>query len=387
MCGILCIISNIKWNSFTKNFCMLDFYTNFNNFQVQKNESLNENVFQMDSSLNNDEIESIIKNTNKRGPDHQHNINFPLVSTTINNEKNIPELTIFSSVLSLRKNNNKIQSQPVINYVSGSTFSYNGEVWGVDEAKLIDFKIKYSNILSSEFFNKFDNFDFSINDTIQLYELISQIEIFIFNKNYDNFFAILSDFLNVFEAEFSFILFSKISNSLIISKDFFGKKSLLLSFTKNGFIFHSTGISTNNKTLISLKDDDFNKPMDVKSKYSYYSDLMKNKNTYELPNNSIFIIDFNSMNIFHHVLNQQLQFNQSKIFVQDSNPFKILEIKENKQTFKRKLLDSLLNILNTSIISMINDRIISGEPISVLFSGGLDSSLIVYFILSNFQVT
>jgi asparagine synthetase B (glutamine-hydrolysing) len=257
---------------------------------------------------------------------------------------------------------------------------FNGEIWGFCERQLSHLIKTYRLVFDIDFFKKLKNFDFTSNDTRQIFEYLCLIDQFHTKQNFDLKNAI-SHFLNVFDADFSLVFFIQSKNLLFVSKDFFGKKSLLFSCTDNGFIFHSTGSTSNhlNENLkheiipaINLKRN----LLDCKS--SYYSQLMNGKKSLEIVNNSLFLIDFNSLEFTHRLLNESSH-HDSKF----KNLF--IDLHFDSADHSRKLVvDSIFNILNESVRSMITDRI--NDSISILFSGGLDSCLLAYFTLLNFSV-
>ena len=98
----------------------------------------------------------------------------------------------------------------------------------------------------------------------------------------------------------------------------------------------------------------------------YYRSF-QNKYSLDIPSNSLLSFDLEDNKLTHLSIFEKI---------------KKAEKVEKTLTFKNIMVE-VDRILDKSVRDMIGDRNIVKEPVGVLFSGGLDSTLIAYYVLKN----
>lgn len=343
MCGILFICAGVKKSECTANF-------DINSLRSELSNPLDIPIpfFPLAPSMKSlcvSDLNKVTKEIAKRGPDSLtffssnsnelkigNDPNFLLNALDDKNQKMIG----FSSVLSLRRTNHKITRQPISDN-HNNLFLMNGELWQ-------PMKSRFNFIKSEKIVNFLENFEDSNSDSEQLANLLFLSSKLASEQNLsDEDTALL--FVNVlqcFEGDFAVVYFDSRTDQTIVAKDFFGKKSLLISFIDDSLMIHSCSI------FASKSDDDYK--------------------SIEVPRNTVLSISHKDSKIRRYILDS---ISEPIIFSLPRNPNLILEESVNE----------LSTLIEESIRLMINDRIIEGESISILFSGGLDSTVIAFFIL------
>lgn len=381
------------------------------------------NLFIKDFNLNNiknymqsrgpDSFNILIQNDNKTISYLPNFFNTkPIFTNLSHNTDNSDYKTISAgSVLHLRGEINQPNNIPLFDYKkTKNVFLYNGEIYSLKKENVS----RLPFILQSLGIKSFDVYK---NDTNQLFEIFNNYsQIYKLQKekifNYEDNLVAISD---CFHGDFSFIFYDYINNYLIIGKDIFGKKSLLLGFHKNGFCIGSCAASINENNLnqeeYEADQNDFeengqNDQEFLQKKYLNEFLVSKNKEWLELPSQSItFVkINFEKEGFLKNIVFSNKKFPSSKVF---SMPHYIQneESKENiskniEETVKKILLKSVKRILKNIIefkpyfMKMNHDTILSksheccknsvenktGSQIAIMFSGGIDSALLAHLV-------
>ena len=209
--------------------------------------------------------------------------------------------------------------------------------------------------------NKINNDDIKNDDNpdkrISLFKVLNKFtkenKIEDMNKYIENFFIIY----NNLESDHAFYFHDNINKKILISRDIFGKRSIILYYIKSLSIIFFTPVLS--ETLINL--------------YKYNpNDIM----LLEMPSNHLLLIDEENAN--------------KKIFLYE-NPLipKVQLLRFNPLFNKINTYENLAqmchNILRQSLRKRLNDVINLNKngnyTLGISFSGGLDSSLMTYYTL------
>jgi asparagine synthetase B (glutamine-hydrolysing) len=252
----------------------------------------------------------------------------------INNNSKI----LIDSYINLFNNNQIIEKKP---YCDSNIFQFNGEI--------------YTNK------NKINNDNKNLNNDIILFNILNNFskenKVADINNYVENFFKIY----NNIESDHSFYFHDNINNQILISRDIFGKRSIILYYIKSLSILILTPVLTD--TLIKL----------------YQADI-QNIYLLEIPSNHLLLI------------NQNENLNNLKTITLYENPFMpkthLLRFnpKSNKITSYEKLTETCHKMLIQSIKKRLNDILINTKDekeynLGITFSGGLDSTLTAYYSL------
>ena len=244
------------------------------------------------------------------------------------------------SILDLTTNAN----QPMHSYTGRYTICFNGEI--------------YNHLFLRKIIDKMVNIQWKTNCDTET--LLNMFEIFS-----------PEDVIEKLEGMFSFILFDKKDNSILVARDLAGEKPLYFSINEK-FLFFSSDL----KTLIKIPD--FEKKINNKAlQYFLEKNYIPNPisiydGVFKLPPASFLKIDL-----------EKFKWNKIKNF-EDINSTSGLNFKKwwkidlkyndnkNKYDFfeQKKYIHSLLR-------ESVKQQLISDVPLGAFLSGGIDSSLIV----------
>ena len=245
---------------------------------------------------------------------------------------------IIDSFLNLYNDNKNIDNRPYYDTETKNIFQFNGEIY-VNKNKIIN-----DNCINKNMFEIL----FHILNNFSKENKIDDIKTYI-----DNYYKIY----NNIESDHSFYFHDNINNQILISRDVFGKRSIILYYIKSLSILILTPVLTD--TLINLYNSD-------------------NNNIYilEIPSNHLLIINQNEnsnnkLSLYENPMMPKvhlLRFNQ----------------KLNKITSYEKLTEECHQFLRQSIKKRLKDILINNKnkyTLGITFSGGLDSTLMAYYSL------
>ena len=342
---------------YSKSFDDID-YNNINNDDINNNNE--ENEINTNSELNinidlinNSNFKEVIEQLKNRGPDYLNIIELfrnkeikdldeekineykDLVNIIINNESSI----LLDSVLNLR-GINILTKHPIINEKNKNILQYNGEIYDIKNKELLnekDLSKENDGIILSDILNKFSQENTSSD--INIYS--------------NNFFKII----NEIESDHAFIFHDNINKKILINRDIFGKKSLILSYIKQlNIIFISSFL-----------------PLSLYKNHNFKNDI----NIVEIPNNHLLIIEDEKENKLTLIKNPYIN-NPSDLRFNDLIP-EILSY-ENLEEKCSELLKNALNKRIKNIPSIILNK---EDSIGIMFSGGIDSILLSYYTIIN----
>ena len=245
---------------------------------------------------------------------------------------------IINSYLNLFNNYNKNLFQ---DSESKNILQFNGEIYN-DINKINNDDIKND-----------DNLDKRISLFKVLNKFTKENKIEDMNKYIENFFIIY----NNLESDHAFYFYDNINKKLLISRDIFGKRSIILYYIKSLSIIFFTPVLS--ETLINL--------------YKYNpNDII----LLEMPSNHLLLIDEENANIKIFLYENPLN---PKVHLLRFNPL------FNKINTYENLAQMCHNILRQSLRKRLNDVINLNKngnyTLGISFSGGLDSSLMTYYTL------
>lgn len=373
MCGI-CLLFSL--NLSTDDVRVINDFNSYNeSFQDKDKEKSNTKQFiykeKGDISIEGS-FNDVIKVITNRGPDYSN-----VVEMTYNNEikemKDIKNksneeifnyiqeksiMLIISSVLSLR-GSNELTKQPIYNCDS-NVLLYNGEIYSIDGNTIL------------EGYNLFKD-----NDGLILFELINK-DIKSYNqlntntKTKEQYTINIFNVVNRLESDHAFVYIDKTNKFILVNRDIFGKRSLILVYIKSRSLVMITSVlpeviyRNRNKediTICEIPNNaillfDYSILTDDKQKIFYY----RNK-TIEVPS----LMRFNDViwPISQYANITYACYNYLKKAVMK----RICNLPEMNQLFSTSLSSS--QIIPQSL------------SIGVLFSGGIDSLLLAYFTIIN----
>ena len=334
-----------------------------NNYQEENNES-NQNNNIINESPNFDlnvSFSDFISSISKRGPDFFNitsikedntlidvkgkieKMNYKEVFDYLNTSK---EKVLLNSKINITNNNSDI----VLNYYDNNTkniMQFNGEIYD----------IKYKEILPKSVSNQDKN---SENDIIYngnlLFEILNNFSILNNKSNIEKYVENYFNIYNNIESDHSLYFYDNINNKILITRDILGSRSIILFYIKSQSILIITPVLS--ETMINMhqnnKDDVY--VLELPSNYLFVID-QKNLNQ------NIFLYNNISMPDVHLV---RFNNNSDKITNYDNLTSNIDELLKN--SIKKRLKN--LNLTENK-----------NTTIGINFSGGLDSSIMTYYIL------
>ncbi|EGR31175.1 hypothetical protein IMG5_116460 [Ichthyophthirius multifiliis] len=415
MCGICFCINGIQLANNQINFNLFEKY--IRNPYIDKHEGLREkhlkasfdiikNIQEKKNIINNFDINAIKQSIGPRGPNiftyKQYSIqknqqtiqeNQQIFNQNIfDNQSNNLTLTFCNSLLHLRGQNNILNIQPITNSTQEQILIYNGEIY-TDQ---------------NDQFNTFEN------DTLQLFNILTKSDKE--DLKYEDF---IINQLNKLWGDYAFIFFDNQQKKIVIAKDPFGKKSLLLGFSENGFAFSSCAININmekqkldqdieeeeEETKKDYEDKAYNLTDDtqriqfLEKKYLHEFFQGQQKEWIEIPQNTLIIIDIQNPNQF---IWNQYEINNILYNIQYKTYPHMEPCIESPLSFKQTIYEAIQQSVKEHIENIIEykyffkDNKLQGEQqfsnqinsqstftdskIAVLFSGGLDSTILTYFL-------
>ena len=383
MCGI-CLIMKIKFNKI--DFNILKDIENYNNLfddsyiknnnlilnkekeNIKEENIINNNIFKKDNILDeieelfNFDINELIKLINKRGPDF---INICELDSYNNNLSDFTnEMNKIQTYINLfnyiNKNNSKILIDSVLSLrgiksltkhpikINENILQYNGEIY---------------NILDQNYMKDIQNRLIYDNDGIILSEILYNFSKENLNKNNEEYSNNLFKIINNIESDHVFIYHDILNKKIVINKDIFGKKSLILIYIKKFDILFFVSVVPN--YIYKLRE--------------YKNDIL----IYEIPNNHILLIDLNNNNIDKQNLylfkNNDILFPSFLRFndkIQEINSYDNLE--KSCSIYLNNAINKRINNL-PELIMKNNDN----YAIGIMFSGGIDSLIMAYYTIIN----
>ena len=184
----------------------------------------------------------------------------------------------------------------------------------------------------------------------------------------------IDEAINNIEGMFSFLIFDKKENKIIISRDRAGEKPLYFSCTQNSLSF-----SSDLNSLISLPFNDFKiskKSLGMYLRHNYIpSPYTIYDNCFKLPAAKYLIFDLNNFKLKRHISFNDLINSKGVIY----NSYWSLNINNhNKNLLSSNIkTENLINLFENQIEKSVEKQLISDVPLGAFLSGGIDSSLIV----------
>ena len=323
--------------------------------EQNENNKINDNNIDSIDNLLNEGFDEYINSVHNRGPDSIKILSIKSDNSIENCSEKLKnmkykdvfdylqknnEKIIIDSFLNLYNANEKFEDRPYYDIETKNIFQFNGEIYE-NKNKLDDEKDENNKIANE---NR-NNILFNILNKFSKENKIDN------HKEYvENFFKIY----NNIESDHSFYFHDNINNQILISRDVFGKRSIILCYIKSLSILILTPVLT--ETLIKLSKSDTN-----------------NIYILEIPSNHLLLI------------NQK----ENKISLHE-NPYmpKVHLLRFNSELKKikeyEKLAESCHEILRASIRKRINDILNCNKneyTLGITFSGGLDSTLMAYYCL------
>ena len=326
---------------------------NENNNNNNNNNDIDVNTI---NQLMNENFEEYINSIYNRGPDYFSVLSVKQDNSTENFTENIKKMKykevfqeinntnnkiIIDSVLNLFNDNQTIEKRPYFDSETKNIFQFNGEIYNNKNKIIGDNKNLSNGMMLFDVLNNFSK-ENKVNDI---------------NKYVENFFKIY----NNIESDHSFYFHDNINNQILISRDVFGKRSIILYYIKSLSILILTPVLTD--TLIKL----------------YHAD-MNNILILEIPSNHLLLINQNSNINNLNKINLYENPYMPKAHLLRFNP------NSNKITSYEQLTEKCHQILRQCIKKRINDILNynnnkNNYTLGVTFSGGLDSTLTAYYSL------
>jgi len=304
------------------------------------------------------------------------------------------EVYFVSSILRMRKTEHPIfnMEQPIIE--DGIALAYNGEIYSINSQGL-------EQELPLEIVNHLETFSKETHDTEFVYILLRLI----LKHNIE--IDILSDLIN---GDFSFVVFYSPKNKIYIIKDSFGKRSL--TFTRGDCFTAFSSVSLLNtdkmntiRLDVSLEESlDFDvlkisgleelanianqqKVDKIKSSllskyFDNYISILK-RWTIEVPGNSIITLEISHEDLLLSTSMQpfDIKFDRltnGPIHERGKTPTIEEAVAIVDNILRKSMKELLINIIDLGTL-VEQPEGVSNSKIGVLFSGGLDSSLIAFY--------
>jgi asparagine synthetase B (glutamine-hydrolysing) len=300
-------------------------------------------------------------------------------------ELNDQNKILISSVLSLRGIEHEITEQPIYDKITRNFLQYNGEIYGFSKKfnkffSSDDLYKRNDGEILSEILNQFSIEYSSITNKVEKGIHINLTSDLSNNELYSN---MLFDIISKIESDHAFIFHDTLNKKIVLNRDLFGKRSLIIVYFKLENIFLITSALTK----------------EIKDLYS------ENVEIIEVPANSIVIFDMLSERNFNFSKeNVELKYPGSypqSIFY-FKNPY-INEAADLRFPIVDSLNQNLINYYkNEDIVqhcfkhlknavykrvcnlpSIVKHSQDSDLSVAVLYSGGIDSLLLAYLTILN----
>jgi asparagine synthetase B (glutamine-hydrolysing) len=355
MCGI-CLIYKLKLSS--EDLKIINDINEYNNSfndigdkdkEDEISKTVKENFLDLNEFLNSN-IYDLKGTISSRGPDYFNLVDSDLtcLDEKINNYKELFDYVLdadksvmISSVLNLR-GIESITKQPII-CTGGNILQYNGEIYILkDKNEEFDLYVNNDGVILSELLNKysiaFNQLDKDDQDNTAYSE---------------GLFAIL----NNIESDHAFVFTDKINNKIVLSRDIFGKRSLI-------FIYF---VEFNIITICSALPGSI-----------YNNRTNKNIIIIEIPANSLLIIETLAERKIHFFKNNYIKYPSQLRFNNSNNYFTSNGDLEN--ICSKLLMEAVYKrVCNLPDIVKKDNHC----SVAVLFSGGIDSLLLAYYTAAN----
>ncbi|CAD8046234.1 unnamed protein product [Paramecium primaurelia] len=336
MCGIFALIIINKPHKF--NFNLYQEY--LNSPYITKRPEVIEELLTQNQRPNNIDLDlDKLQLLNARGPDYQGKI-----------ELHQPYYQLlYHSLLHMRGDQDTLIKQPLIK--EQFILQYNGEIYNINPDE---------------------------SDTIFLMNRLQQA-----NSIHD-----IKNLLQQLNGDYSLIFQDLSQQKIYIAKDPFGKRSMLLSFINEGFILSSQALQKNIPLEIEEEEDDEDDGKTVDEKYlmkKYLNEFNQaiNKSCIELPNNSIIEIDLSGQQIQWNKIqiSEFLNFDQiQQIDLQNTLDQNICKIYDILIKSTKEIIQNIFGFQNHFINGQNIKQNQQQGRIGILFSGGIDCSLITHIV-------
>jgi len=166
------------------------------------------------------------------------------------------EMFAACSVLHLRGEENHPVAQPLFDSETQNLILYNGEIFNIEKNYLQEFLEKKD--YHKEIYDVIAAFDPFDNDTKQFLNILNSYSKF-YKMQTDsgkslNYLEDVRDIVNCFNADFGFTFVDILNRKISFGKDIFGKRGLVLGLHPNGLCLSSCAINTH-LTEADLRDD------------------------------------------------------------------------------------------------------------------------------------
>ena len=359
MCGI-CLMMVLQLNNndhntlndmltYYKSYEDIDFKHNNNTEQAEVN-SITSSSIDIESSFLSKQFKEIIALISNRGPDYlsvnsldmKTNELSQLDTDTISTYNDVisymntqNKMILIDSVLSLR-GDKEVTKQPIA--YGKNILQYNGEIYSTKGKEMLNGKDLYKD-----------------NDSEILYDILNALSMKIKNddiKEIDKYGEMYLSTMNQIESDHAYVYHDIINNKIVVSRDIFGKRSLILVYIKSLSFLMLT--STLPQSIYDIKDSD---------------DII----IIEIPNNSAIVIDIpNTEKHIHYITNKSLQFPSMLRFNST-----ISSIVSNED----ELIAQCDNSLKKAVSKRVNNMKTSITSLAVMFSGGIDSLMLAYYAI------
>ena len=310
-----------------------------------------DNIDSFDNLLN-EQFDEYINLINSRGPDSIKILSIKSDNSFEDYNENTKKMKYKDIFQHLQKNEEKILIDSFLNL-------YNDKE-NFEDRPYYDTKTRNIFQFSGEIYVNKNNLDEIIINGNRNNILFNILNKFSKENKIDNYKEYVENFFKIYnniESDHSFYFHDNINKQIIISRDIFGKRSIILYYIKSLSILILTPVLT--ETLIKLsKIDNFN----------IY--------VLEIPSNHLLLINQNE-NIKNKISLNENPYMPKVHFLRFNSDLK--KIKEYE-----KLTESCHQILRLSIRKRINDILNNNAneyTLGITFSGGLDSTLMAYYCL------
>lgn len=359
MCGI-CLMMVLQLNNNDHNTLndMLTYYKSYEDIDFKHNNtepkeeanSITSSSIDIESSFLSKQFKEIIALISNRGPDYlsvnsldmKTNELSQLDTDTISTYNDVisymntqNKMILIDSVLSLR-GDKEVTKQPIA--YGKNILQYNGEIYSTKGKEMLNGKDLYKD-----------------NDSEILYDILNALSMKIKKddiKEIGKYGEMYLSTMNQIESDHAYVYHDIINNKIVVSRDIFGKRSLILVYIKSLSFLMLT--STLPQSIYEIKDSD---------------DII----IIEIPNNSAIVIDIpNTEKHIHYITNKSLQFPSMLRFNST-----ISSIVSNED----ELIAQCDNSLKKAVSKRVNNMKSSITSLAVMFSGGIDSLMLAYYAI------